>query len=88
MTSLLSDDAQKSKDASDSLNRQANEQSHSMDQIHSAMDGVAQSVTELASNATELATAVSEMTDQGGATGDMMSELVDKAITWTRAPFP
>ncbi|MBR1629999.1 MAG: hypothetical protein IJ679_12165, partial [Lachnospiraceae bacterium] len=79
VTHLLSEEADNSKSASDTLNVQATEQSRSMDQIHQAMEGVAQSVTELATNATELAQSVSEMTDQGDATNETMSALLEKA---------
>ena len=79
VTHLLSEEADNSRNASNSLNTQAEEQSQSMEQIHYAMEGVAQSVTELATNATELAQSVSEMTEQGNATNDTMKELVEKA---------
>ena len=79
VTHLLSEEADNSRNASNSLNTQAEEQSQSMEQIHYAMEGVAQSVTELATNATELAQSVSDMTEQGNATNDTMKELVEKA---------
>ena len=79
VTHLLSEEADNSRNASNSLNTQAEEQSQSMEQIHYAMEGVAQSVTELATNATELAQSVGEMTEQGNATNDTMKELVEKA---------
>ena len=55
VTERLSMEAGNSRAASEMLNRQASNQSMSMDQIHQAMEGVAMSVTELATNATELA---------------------------------
>ncbi len=79
VTSLLSVEADNSKNASEMLNSQATEQSRSMDQIHQAMEGVAQSVTELATDATELAQSVAEMTDQGDATNETMESLLEKA---------
>ncbi len=79
VTRQLSTEADNSRAASEMLNRQASDQSMSMDQIHQAMEGVAQSVTELASNATELAQAVGDVTEQGTATGNTMNSLLDKA---------
>ena len=79
VTNLLSSEADNSRNASNTLNIQAEEQSNSMEQIHEAMEGVAQSVTELATNATELAQSVGDMTDQGNATNETMMELLGKA---------
>ena len=75
----LSHEADESMTTAESMSRQAGEQSTSMEQIRTAMEGVATSVTELATNATELAQAVSEMTDQGGATQQIMNDLIEKA---------
>ena len=79
VTNLLSSKADSSRQASNALNIQAEEQSNSMEQIHEAMEGVAESVTELATNATELAQSVGDMTEQGTATNETMSALLEKA---------
>lgn len=79
VTARLSSEADNSRNASNALNVQANEQSLSMEQIHEAMEGVAMSVTELATNATELAQSVGDMTEQGNATNETMSTLRAKA---------
>ena len=79
VTNLLSTEADNSRQASNTLNIQAEEQSHSMTQIHEAMEGVASSVVELATNATELAQSVGDMMEQGNDTNSTMAELVEKA---------
>ena len=78
-TVKLSDEAMNSKNASQSLNEQADSQSQSMEQIRDSMEGVASSVTEIAVNATELATAVSEVTEDGDAASEIMTNLINKA---------
>ena len=78
-TMKLSDEALNSKNASQSLNEQADSQSQSMEQIRDSMEGVASSVTEIAVNATELATAVSEVTEDGDAASEIMTNLINKA---------
>ena len=79
VTKRLSTEADNSRAASETLNRQASDQSMSMDQIHQAMEGVAMSVTELATNATELAQAVGDVTEQGAETNKTMNVLLEKA---------
>ncbi len=79
VTVMLTEEAESSRDASQTMNSQAETQSASMDQIKDAMDGVAMSVSELAENATDLAQAVSQVTEQGGVTSGIMEKLLDKA---------
>ena len=79
VTAQLTKEAENSSSASETLNRQADEQSTLMSNISAAMNDVSLSVGELANNATELAQSVSEMTQDGTATNTTMKELVSKA---------
>ena len=79
VTRQLSSEAKTSQDASGDLNRQAAEQSSSMNQIRDTMGGISDSVTELAENATTLAGAVSDLTNKGNETSETMEELLKQA---------
>ncbi|MCR5311861.1 MAG: methyl-accepting chemotaxis protein [Lachnospiraceae bacterium] len=79
VTEELAGEADSSRNASRSMNEQADQQSQSMEQIKDSMQGVADSVSDLAINATELATAVSEVTEQGSVTSEIMDKLLAKA---------
>ncbi len=79
VTTRLSDEARSSQDASGDLNRQAAEQSNSMNQIRDTMGGISDSVTELAENATTLAGAVSDLTNKGNETSETMEALLKQA---------
>ncbi|SFQ45159.1 methyl-accepting chemotaxis protein [Lachnospiraceae bacterium XBB1006] len=72
-------DSDTSKEASNYMTNEANDQSISMEQIQRAMDGITKAVTELAENATELAQSVSDLTTNGNETNDVMLELVKQA---------
>jgi methyl-accepting chemotaxis protein len=75
----LKTDSTKSKEASNFMTGEANDQSVSMGQIQEAMDGIARAVTELAENATDLAQSVSELTMNGNSTNEAMLSLVKRA---------
>ncbi len=75
----LQEDSNTSKEASNFMTGEANDQSVSMDQIQEAMDGIAKAVTELAENATDLAQSVSELTLNGNNTNEAMLDLVKQA---------
>ncbi len=75
----LKEDSNTSKEASNFMTGEANDQSVSMDQIQEAMDGIAKAVTELAENATDLAQSVSELTLNGNNTNEAMLDLVKQA---------
>jgi methyl-accepting chemotaxis protein len=79
VTTRLSNEAENSKNASDSLSNEAAEQSNSMDQIKDTMEGMAQAVSELAQNATSLAQEVSDLSEQGNKTNETVTALVSKA---------
>ena len=72
-------DSGASKEASNFMTNEANDQSVSMGQIQEAMDGISRAVTELAENATDLAQSVSELTSKGHSTNDVMLDLVKQA---------
>ncbi len=74
-------EARASSDASKVMSDETKEQSSNMSQIREAMDGMTSAVTELANNATELAGAVSDLTDKGKVTNDIMSNLIDSAVS-------
>ena len=75
----LRSDSDSSREASNFMTGEANEQSVSMAQIQEAMDGISRAVTELAENATDLAQSVSELTLNGNNTNDVMLDLVKQA---------
>lgn len=75
----LRTDSDSSKEASNFMTGEANDQSISMGQIQEAMDGISRAVTELAENATDLAQSVSELTNKGHSTNDVMLDLVKQA---------
>lgn len=79
VTDRLGTEASNSTEASRVLHGEAEEQSHSMEQIKDAINGMSQAVTELAENATELAGAVSELTEEGQQTTEVMRNLSDKS---------
>ena len=79
VTNALSAEASNSMDAAENMSNQAEAQSNSMEQIREAMEGVSHSVMELATDASELAQSVGEMTEQGGATKNIMNDLLVKA---------
>jgi methyl-accepting chemotaxis protein len=72
-------DSDSSKEASNFMTSEANDQSVSMEQIQRAMDGITKAVTELAENATELAQSVSDLTFNGNETNQVMLNLVKQA---------
>lgn len=78
-TEKLEEDVITSRDASEILNKEANEQSNNMDSIANIMEGMNHAVEELAQNATTLAQSVSELTERGNEANETMSSLVDKA---------
>ena len=75
----LRTDSDLTKQSSNFMTEEANNQSLSMSQIEMAMDGIARAVTELAGNATDLAQSVSELTDKGNSTNEVMARLVKRA---------
>ncbi len=79
MTGQLSSEATNSKNVSNDLNRQADEQATAMTQIEHTMDDMSSAVAELAENATDLAQQVSDLTNQSEMTKNTMEELVATA---------
>ena len=79
MTGQLSSEATNSKNVSNDLNRQADEQATAMTQIEHTMDDMSSAVADLAENATELAQQVSDLTNQSEMTKNTMEELVATA---------
>ena len=75
----LMSDSDSSKEASNFMSKEANDQSISMEQIQEAMDGITRAVTELAENATDLAQSVADLTSNGNETNQVMLDLVKQA---------
>lgn len=75
----LKTDSDSSKEASNFMTSEANDQSVSMEQIQDAMDGITRAVSELAENATDLAQSVSDLTANGNDTNQVMLDLVKQA---------
>ncbi|MBE5826140.1 MAG: methyl-accepting chemotaxis protein [Butyrivibrio sp.] len=80
-TRQLEEDSSRSRDTSELLSQEADEQSQSMEQILDNMESMSSAVAEVAENATTLAQTVSELTDAEQNIESSMSVLVDKAAT-------
>ena len=79
ITDQLSIEAGKSREASDNMYNEAQDQATSMGQIRETMEGMAHAVSELANDATMLADKVVNLTQQGNETNEIMDDLVSKA---------
>ena len=75
----LISDSKTTQDAAESLEKAANEQSVSMDQIRDNIQNMADAVTDVAENATTLAQTVSDLVTSENQVEDVMKALVKKA---------
>lgn len=75
----LISDSKTTQDAAESLEKAANEQSLSMDQIRDNIQNMADAVTDVAENATTLAQTVSDLVTSENQVEDVMKALVKKA---------
>ena len=75
----LISDSKTTQDAAESLEKAANEQSVSMDQIRDNIQNMADAVTDVAENATTLAQTVSDLVTSENQVEDVMRALVKKA---------